>query len=158
MFQNNNVNILIITCMHSDFLKNTWRWRENVCLHFYTSKLPIKWPFLSFPSVSGMCVCVCVCVSVCVCVCVCVCDGEWLIPQEIVWHLIWRGVAGEALTQHRRKSTSLMERRARWKTPWPWGRSQEEEPRGGAKRRSPMPETWNANSVNFKMCNVSGNL
>lgn len=40
----------------------------------------------------------------------CLCVWVWLIPQEIVWHSIWQGRVVEALTQHKRKSTSWMER------------------------------------------------
>lgn len=83
--------------------------REKV--HFYSySKHTIKWPFLSF----SLCFCAWLCVFMCICMCVWV----WLIPQEMVWHLIWRGVAGEVLTQqHKRKSASLTEWRGWWNTP-----------------------------------------
>lgn len=84
---------------------NTWTWSVSkgprACLQrcFRNIKLLI----VTFPLFFFLCL------GLIVSVCVCVCAWEWLIPQEIVWHLIWQGVAGGALTQHRRKSTSPME-------------------------------------------------
>ena len=85
-----------------------WEWGPEsvftaVLPEYQTSYRDLSSLFLSVSGPDSVCVCVCVCVYMCACA------REWLIPQEIVWHLIWQGVAGGALTQHQRKSTSLME-------------------------------------------------
>ena len=66
---------------------------------------------VTFPLLLGLTVCVCACVWV------------WLILQEMLWHLIWQGVAGAALTQHKRKSTSEPDWREDEQHCWPWPQS-----------------------------------